>query len=344
MKRLILCMDGTWNKPAQYDRGKRKPSNVVKMARGILPCSEEGVHQVVFYSEGVGTRWGLDKVLGGVLGIGLSTNVRRAYRFLVHNYQPGDEIYCFGFSRGAYTVRSVVGLIYQIGLLPKSHAFYLPEAYDLYRERAPSSVIQAFREKHQTRSVPIRFVGVWDTVGALGIPVKINALNRRYQFHNVSLTPNIEHAYQALAIDERRGLFKPAIWRLPPGSSQKLDQQWFAGSHSNVGGGYEKDGLANISLHWLKDNAANLGLAFDEEFLSFYKPCSLGEYRDPMRWYMRASTTLRDIAAVKQSNESIHPSVFERMTALPSYRPANLKHLFDIPTIELPSDQSLIKD
>lgn len=324
MKRIIVCMDGTWNKPTQYDRGKRKPTNVVKVARAIEPVCSDGIHQIVYYSEGVGTQWGLDRILGGGFGIGLSQNILKAYRFIVHNYQPGDEIFLFGFSRGAYTVRSLAGLINKVGLLPKDQAFYMPEAYRLYRKQPSKIQLDAFQHQHNSKKVKIKFVGVWDTVGALGIPLGFRRFNRRYQFHDVSLTNNIEHAFQALAIDERRGVFKPAIWQLPKGSTQTLQQQWFVGSHSNVGGGYSKDGLANISLHWIKDMAEQYGLQFNETFLRYYKPYHLDEYRNSMTWLYKLTETMREISYKPYTNESLHKSVLNRMSDLPTYRPENV--------------------
>ena len=171
MNRIAICTDGTWNKPDQEDRGKRKPTNVVKTARGILPVAADGTSQIVYYSDGVGTNWGVDKIAGGGFGIGLSANVVEAYQFLVLNYKPGDQIFLFGFSRGAYTARSLAGLINKLGVLPKDHAFYTPEAYMLYRDQAPKVRCEQFKSEHKTRDVPIKFIGVWDTVGALGIPI-----------------------------------------------------------------------------------------------------------------------------------------------------------------------------
>ncbi|KZN51546.1 DUF2235 domain-containing protein [Pseudoalteromonas luteoviolacea] len=329
MKRLVLCMDGTWNKPAQYDRGKRKPTNVVKLARGIEPVCHDGIHQVVYYSEGIGTHWGMDKILGGGFGIGLSENVIKAYQFLVLNYQAGDEIYGFGFSRGAYTIRSAIGLINKVGLLPKDHAFYMPEAYRLYRNKASDAEVAAFKNEHQCTDVSIKFVGVWDTVGALGVPFKFELINNRYRFHDVSLTENIEHAYHALAIDEKRGPFKPAVWTLPEGSEQTLEQKWFAGSHSNVGGGYSKDGLANISLHWLKEKASNHGLIFNEKFLSYYRPHHLDEYRDSMNWLYKLTEKMRKLGTNERTNESLHESVYQRISESGSYQPRNAFDFID---------------
>ncbi len=326
MKRIAICTDGTWNKPDRKDRGKRKPSNVVKIARGILPAAEDGTAQIVFYGDGVGTNWGLDRILGGGFGLGLSANVVDAYQFLVLNYVPGDEIFLFGFSRGAYTARSLAGLVNKVGVLPKDHAFYTPEAYKLYRNQVSDSELRAFREEHKTRVAQIKFIGVWDTVGALGIPVSVfKWFNKRYQFHDVDLGPNVENAYHALAIDERRRPFAPTMWELPEGSKQRLEQVWFAGVHTNVGGGYSQDGLANLALHWIKAKALQHGMAFDDIFLDYYKPYHLHELRDSMSLLYRLLGPIsRTIGGTRRGREAVHASAEERVSALPEYRPQNL--------------------
>lgn len=326
MKRIAICADGTWNKPDQKDRGKRKPTNVVKTARGLLPRTHDNVTQIAYYHDGVGTNWGLDKIAGGGFGLGLSANIVDAYQFLVLNYEPGDEIFLFGFSRGAYTVRSLAGLIDMLGVLPKDNAFYIPDGYKLYRERKSDSEIDSFRIEHNSRECKIKFVGVWDTVGALGIPIGIfKSFNNKYQFHEVGLSVNIENAYQALAIDERRRPFQPSLWTLPDGSTQTLQQVWFPGVHSNVGGGYSKDGLANSALHWIKERAAEHGLQFDDSFLGYYRPWHKHELRDSMTWaYRLLIPKWREIGEGNNSNESVHESAFLRMDDMLDYRPKNL--------------------
>ncbi len=131
MRRLVICADGTWNSPDQeldgYDL--RKPSNVVKLSRAVKPIGDDGTSQIVFYDTGVGTQDFVDKLVGGATGVGLSQNIIQAYRFLVNNFHSSDQIFLFGFSRGAYTVRSLSGLIDRIGLLPKSQEYWFPEGY-----------------------------------------------------------------------------------------------------------------------------------------------------------------------------------------------------------------------
>lgn len=313
-KRIVIGCDGTWNKPDQTDRGKRHPTNVVKLLRAVLPEDKEGMPQITFYDKGLGTHWGLSKWVEGITGYGISTNIIDAYEFLCLNYQPGDEIYLFGFSRGAFTVRSLAGLISKVGVLPKKNVFFTPEAYELYRQESDAT---KFRQEQECASASIRFLGVFDTVGALGIPV--SALSfltaRRHRFHDVRLCPIIEHAYHALAIDEKRKAFEPTLWQSESQiSEERMQQVWFAGVHSNIGGGYDPDGLANLPLHSVKKRAAAKGLAFDETFLANYRPNSSGDLRNSVKGIFRVGETeSRKIGAGKNSNETVHSSAYQRM-------------------------------
>lgn len=338
MKRIAICCDGTWNKPDQSDRGKRKPSNVVKMVRGIKPLADDGTVQVVYYQIGVGTGRGADKWLGGGTGLGLSENIIESYEFLSNNYVPGDQVFLFGFSRGAYTARSLVGLIDTAGLLPKNEIFFMKEAYELYRshreveneaeEEEFQQRAMQFREDHQSEPIPIQFLGVWDTVGALGIPIGFfSGLNKRYAFHEVGLSPSVIGAYHALAIDERRKAFKPALWSPDvPRPIDNFEQRWFAGVHSNIGGGYDNDGLANIGLHWLKDKAADLELECDEKFLSHYRPFYMDELRNTMKGkYRFLGKYDRPIGEATNGNETVDPTAIRRLQKkFEGYSPDNL--------------------
>lgn len=326
MKRLIVCADGTWNKPDQEDRGKRHPSNVVKFSRSILPRDSQGIPQVTFYHRGVGTNWGLDKIAGGGFGRGLSENILQCYEFLLYNYVEGDEIFLFGFSRGAYTVRSLSSLIERIGLLPKANAFWTPEGYTLYRDRATGDQYREFREQYDSPVVPIHCLGVWDTVGALGVPLKLfRGMNKKYQFHSAALGDHVHHGYQALAVDERRKPFAPAIWVGPFLDHQTVEQAWFSGVHTNIGGGYNPDGLANISLHWMKKRAQSCGLAFNDEMLNHYSAVPVSELRESMTWFYRLlGSHIRPIPYGSSGNESVHRTVYSRMEKLAEYRPENV--------------------
>ena len=332
-RRLVVLADGTWNRPDQRDRGKRKPSNVSKLARAIVPVTRDGTSQLVYYHQGVGTAWTVsDRWLGGGFGIGLLRNVIDLYQWLVYNYAEGDEIYLFGFSRGAYSVRSLAGLIRQFGLLPKDRAFYMPEALKLYRRRADPSTIQDFRATHKTRTPCITLIGVWDTVGALGVPIPLfNLLSRRlFEFHDMTLDPSVRHARHALAINERRRPFKPTLWLGDPAPNQTIEQRWFAGVHTNIGGGYEKDGLANVALKWMVDEAEKLGLVVDREFLKPYKPFVGDKLRRSMTlFYLLLWPYNRPLLTTAPSTEVIDQSVYALYRDKPTYRPKNLVRLIE---------------
>lgn len=327
-KRLVICCDGTWNKPDQKD----KTTNVVYTARAVLPVDPEGVPQVVFYDRGVGTGNVLDRFSGGAFGKGISTNIQDAYRFIVHNYEAGDELYFFGFSRGAYTVRSTAGLIRNAGVLKKANADRIADAYALYRgESKPSDRASIeFREQfsHEPR---VHFIGVWDTVGSLGVPVSgLRFLTKgKYQFHDVQLSSHVDHAYHALAIDERRGPFAPTLWTCPKDApNQSVEQVWFAGVHSNIGGGYPDRGLSDQALVWMIEKAQGAGLAFDPEIVGGFAPDPRGVLENSKTgFYFLTRAHHRYIGAVSRSTaESVHPSALERRSADPYYHPENLEN------------------
>jgi len=379
LKRIVICSDGTWNKPDQSQKESkhkgiedclkeswiREASNVVKLTRAILPKDSNGIHQVVYYDPGIGTDTGpFYHIVGGVLGVGLSKNVLDCYRFIANNFSEGDELYLFGFSRGAYTVRSLAGLIQRCGILPKKNIYWANEAYEIYRLRYFESFddvdsflfqllseklkrkifekkykriteknkecVQRFNEFNNTLKIEIRLIGVWDTVGSLGIP-GWRGMRKKYRFHNVKLGDNIVNAYQALAIDEIRKPFKATLWRKKAYPEQKLDQMWFVGSHTNVGGGNKPDGLANCAFHWMV-NAAELngeGLEFDEKYINKLEPHADSKIKNSMTWYYRLLGLYdRPIGEFQDSCESIHTSVHRRMQILNNkekiYSPANL--------------------
>jgi uncharacterized protein (DUF2235 family) len=270
-KRIVICCDGTWNSADQEKGDEPCPTNVVRLAYRVANRDLTGTPQVVFYDQGVGTGNSLDRFTGGAFGRGLEDNIHNAYRFLIANYEEGDEIFVFGFSRGAFTARSLVGMIRNCGILRRDKVSAYRDALELYRDEArdpghPESV--RFRSGHcvtAAAGVPVRFVGVWDTVGSLGIPLRgLRALTRRkYQFHDAELSGAVEAAYHALAIDERRAPFSPSVWDYKPKPNQRVQQVWFCGVHSDVGGGYTARGLSDLSLEWMLEKATGEGLALD---------------------------------------------------------------------------------
>jgi uncharacterized protein (DUF2235 family) len=271
-KRIVVCCDGTWNETEEASvdpRDKCEPTNVLKFIRAVTPLDGAGVAQICYYDEGVGTRWGIDRWIGGGLGTGMSTNVQEAYRFIANNYRPGDRIFLVGFSRGAYTVRSLAGFIGTAGLLAKEQLAYAADAYAYYRtppdERAASPYKEALKRDRLTPDqVPIELIGVWDTVGALGAPTPLlGRLTRGWVgFHNTNLGDHVQHAYQALAIDERRRPFQPAPWTRKGADTKRVMQVWFPGVHSNIGSGYADTSLSSIALNWLMHRAREHGLDF----------------------------------------------------------------------------------
>ena len=271
MKRIVICADGTWQSPES-----EHPTHVMRLARAIAPVDGRGRKQVVFYDWGIGSEG--DRIKGGATGAGIDKNIMDAYRFIVHNYDPGDALFFFGFSRGAYTVRSLGGFIRNCGVLHRSQAARIPEAYELYRTRSPQSApgedrATAFRKLYAVADrTEIAFVGVWDTVGALGIPAPfIGTLNSgRYLFHDAEPSSIIRCARHAVAIDEKRADFAPTLWSHKPGID--LQQVWFSGVHTDIGGGYANHALGDHAGVWMAREAEAAGLRFEPHFMAQLQP------------------------------------------------------------------------
>tara|TARA_R110000782_G_scaffold2557_4_gene9853 strand:- start:56 stop:1273 length:1218 start_codon:yes stop_codon:yes gene_type:complete len=273
-RRLIVCFDGTWNTP---DNGSN-PTNVVKLLRSIK--SRDGdVSQIVFYDKGVGTGGFTDRIAGGASGAGLTENVIDGYRFLGNNYEPGDEIYIFGFSRGAYTARSLGGLISLAGVVGPAHlGSDLKKIIGIYRDEKTDGDERKSRiaalNLGQCHDARIRCIGVWDTVGSLGIPGDIgrNLLPGAYHFNDTMLSPKVDVALHAIAIDEKRSAFSPTMWVRQKEASQPenqiVEQVWFSGVHSNIGGSYKDAGLSDIALDWMvKRVTKHTDLEIDQAYL-----------------------------------------------------------------------------
>lgn len=265
MKRLIVCCDGTWNAADSQSA----ETNVALMARAIHATQDTGgIPQIVLYLRGVGSV-GLkaEQWFEGAVGFGVDENIRSAYMFIAQNYVPGDQIFLFGFSRGAFTARSLAGFISACGILKRQRLGDLLSAWDYYRSPPPHSP-EAFQKAYKTDNhlgARISFLGVWDTVGALGIPSHLLATEneRRYAFHNTSPCPIVDHACHALAVDEHRDQFVPTLWTGKEPDGVRIEQVWFAGAHADVGGGYVTRTLADIPLVWMGKTAEAKGLALD---------------------------------------------------------------------------------
>jgi uncharacterized protein (DUF2235 family) len=336
-KRLVVLCDGTWNRadaPAL--------TNVCKLREAVDESEGAAVRQYVHYEPGVGTRrW--ERFRGGAFGVGLSRNVRHCYEFLVDRYEPGDELFLFGFSRGAFTARSLAGLVRNSGILRREHRERAGDAYRLYRSRKPEDApsersAEAFRREHSHPDAEIAFIGVWDTVGALGIPIdgfRPPLLSRRWTFHDTTLSKAVHNAYHAISIDERRKPFLPTLWVkkvaedgtvLEPPEHQTVSQVWFAGVHSDVGGGYPEASLSDIPLRWLAERAGECGLVLRPDGLEL-APDPLGPKHDSMTLFYRLlgpvdrELTARDGVPV---NASVASSAKLRGERDRSYTPAGL--------------------
>ncbi|MCZ6673524.1 MAG: DUF2235 domain-containing protein [Verrucomicrobia bacterium] len=331
MQRLIVCCDGSWRKLAS-----KYPSNVVKLAQSIKRRDEKGISQVVHYSEGVAAN--NESRIGGIMGLGLDENILEAYTFLAMNYEPGDEIFLFGFSRGAYTARSLAGFIHCSGLVERPHMRSIPEAYELYRNRKArpgSQKAVRFREANGDR-VPIHSLGCWDTVGALGIPFQIPGLdidevfNRRFAFHDTRINPSVKNAFHAKAIDELREVFE--VTPMNPGkrADQIVEESWFPGDHSCIGGGKElKAPLSNRCLIWMLERIKAHGLRLETDLKRIEDGVDFDhttEFDNTIRGFYRLTgSSLRSITG---DFDQLDVTVKRRWRDCPDYRPKNLSRRF----------------
>lgn len=316
MKRIIICADGTWNRP-EGEGYKDEPTNVIKFARGIAPTDAQGIKQVVFYDWGIGSYH--SKIRGGGMGSGLDKNIKDGYRFLVHNYEPGDEIYLFGFSRGAYTVRSLSGFINKCGILNTENAPNIDAAFNYYKKKSdkPSSAAaKAWRNKNSVEpKTYIHFIGVWDTVGAMGLPFSIFGLiEQKDLFYDHHIGSNIRTARHALALDEKRDDFKPTIWN--PKQGVDLEQVWFAGVHSDVGGSYKPDSngtvYSDIPMVWMQQEANAKGLIFENGFGQNPLNPLASIHNSYRRIWKVLGTSKREIPEQTEIPTKIHQSVKDR--------------------------------
>ncbi|WP_026181531.1 DUF2235 domain-containing protein [Thioalkalivibrio sp. ALJ7] len=329
-RRIVICADGTWNRPEE-DIESDVPTNVLRLARAIAPTDAAGDPQQVFYDWGVGAYYA--KLTGGVTGRGIHKNIQDAYRYIVQNYAPGSEIFLFGFSRGAYTVRSLCGLINNCGILKRPDARRIEQAFQHYKKTAAShapegEASRAFRQKHAHPSREIRFVGVWDTVGALGIPFSLlGLLDRTDEFYDTKLGPNVRIARHALAIDETRADFEPTLWAPRPGLD--LKQIWFSGVHADIGGGYAPDAKGRLAsempLAWMLDEARFAGLQLEDHLPDSLRPHATAPLHRSRRHIYRLRRTYRRPLHQPDYPTELHPSVLERYQKDTSYRPENLR-------------------
>ena len=318
-KRIIFCADGTWDS-AQND------TNVYKLFRAI-PINST---QVAFYDDGVGSDGTpLEKLAGGALGDGLFQKIKDGYTKIAHVYEQGDDIFIFGFSRGAFTARSLAGMIAICGLPTANFDDTLVEtAFQAYRQRDPAqrATILSMLSAYNLFDAKMKMVGVWDTVGSLGIPALFGGIDPLiYGFLDTNLHPDVLNAYHALSIDERRQEFPPTLWTTAssPVPGQVIEQVWFAGVHCDVGGGYPETGLSDITLSWMLGNATALGLqiapAVSVQYTSLKAEFALDQIHDSwtVLWGFPQSRTVA-------TNSTLGNSVGIRCAYDSSYEPGNL--------------------
>lgn len=358
MKRLIVCNDGTWNNPEQEDNGIPAPTNVFKIHNAIAD-KDGSTEQLRYYHPGVGGEGGnLKKVTGGALGIGISRHLRSAYHWLGCNYEPGDEIYLFGFSRGAFTSRSLGGLLgrglLDLKALDSAEAWKRVEAaYDAYQDTSATGENRSWANDWAfadgTDPTPVKFIGVWDTVGALGIPDDLEFLNLldrsdNWRFHDTELGDHIEIARHAMAIDEIRSSFSIARWSnaAQHGNAKEI---WFPGAHSDVGGGYADTDLSDGALLWMIEESTGAGLAFRENVAGSIRPNATGILHNSYKGaFAKLRSRPRNVdAMIAENADKFHPSALERQAdspiAYPAYHPTTvLNAAGDTHTVEVFAD------
>ncbi|STX55670.1 Uncharacterized conserved protein [Legionella beliardensis] len=323
MKRIVICCDGTWSFPDKAVNGLSVKTNVAKIASAVLETDAD-IKQLMFYEPGVGTRgnW-FKRAIDAATGSGLSENMLNAYRYLIHNYEPGDELFFFGFSRGAFTVRTLAGMIRNCGILRHNAMDKINKAFELYRSRTKDSHPKStestlFRRTYAYSNItPIKFIGVWDTVGALGNPLLLNGIvTKPNSFHDYDLSSTVEYAYHALAINEERWFFQPALWlKDKKDTHQTVEQTWFIGGHCDVGGGALLAGLSDIALTWMAEKAKGAGLRLAQlgthpDFMQPYSSSRRGIYRLFPAYHRKIGEPVTIVG--KERCESLHPSVLER--------------------------------
>ncbi len=327
-KNIAYFADGTWDEPCNN-------SNVVRLYNAT--ANSPGV-QVTFYDSGVGTDGSeLSHLLDGALGAGLFQKIKHGYAEVASQFLPGDQIFIFGFSRGAYIARSLAGMIAVCGLptLRQNDPMCFDMAFDAYRKVSQRQVLLAtLNETYKMNSPGIQMLGVWDTVGSLGIPAIFGGISvGEYGFLDTTLHPDVVNAVHALSIDEQRLQFQPALWTSTPASGQTLVQVWFPGVHCDVGGGYPCDpggfALSNITLHWMASYAQKCGLQFKTgAFPRAPQPDdAMATLHDSLTGIYRLTPHPRCISP----GSSLFETVVQRFKALTGkYEP---------PSLHIPSDQ-----
>ena len=354
-KTWIICIDGTWNQPGQKDRDpitakeEATPSNVVRtweaLANGplatdfyygsIAPIKPKilftGVEGETIYLAGIGTTGTVEShILEGATGTGTSERIRDAYRFLAERYCPGDRIYGFGFSRGAFAIRSLAGFIDLAGLPKHPRALKEEEILEIYDAYMDGKLVD--KARYGTIDTMIDFIGVWDTVGALAFGRTLG------NFHRIN-PGNVKRVAHALALDEERARFEPSYWDPPATAITQVDEVWFSGCHTNIGGGYVDANLSNIALFWMLQSARDAGLPLDSRGIAgFDLKDPRGLQRDSYKEFyagigliggIAQSLNLKREPRTIRAGQRIHQSVIDRMQDSSAQQHYVPKALFD---------------
>ncbi len=314
MKRVILCLDGTWNN----DAAPATRTNVFKLHHAIAKTDDKGIQQASQYIAGIASIQGeTAQFLKGAVGYGIEERIKEAYERLVESYADGDEIFLFGFSRGAFEARSLAAFITLFGVAKAKGALAFDKAWSLYRTPPRRRKEALLAELRSASHYPVRVkcIGVWDTVGNIGNPFYSGGfIGRMFKFHDMRLANTTDVALHALAIDEMRGPFRPSLWSMPRGQAlpehQHVEQVWFPGSHCDVGGGFRETALSDVALLWMAERVtATTGLAFDKDVLAgLARPDPLGaQHLSATGSIFRWSKVFPFIRLVKQAVAAIPP-------------------------------------
>jgi uncharacterized protein (DUF2235 family) len=353
-KTWVICIDGTWNQPGQKDKDpvtvkeEATPSNVVRTWQAlanvplatnfyygsIAPIKPKilftGVEGEVIYLAGIGTSGTVEThILEGATGTGTSERIRDAYRFLAERYREGDRIYGFGFSRGAFAIRSLAGFIDLAGLPKQPRALKEEELLEIYDAYMDGKLVD--KARYGTLDTMIDFIGVWDTVGALAFGRTLG------NFHRIN-SGNVRRVAHALALDEERERFEPSYWDPPARAVTQIDEVWFSGCHTNIGGGYVDANLSNIALFWMLQSARDAGLPLDARGIPGFdlkdprglQRDSYKEFYDSMGLIggIAESLNLKREPRVIRAGQRIHQSVFDRVQESSGQQPYVPKALF----------------
>lgn len=350
-KNIVVCCDGTGNEFG------RENSNVVKLYKTLVLDSG----QIGYYHPGLGTmgarnaltapgKW-WTRLVGLAFGYGISDNIADAYQFLMKEFQPGDKVYVFGFSRGAYTARALCGMLHTVGLLARGNDAQVPYAIRMLKRKRIDFAVAADFKKTFSQECRPHFVGVWDTVSSVGWVY--DAV--RFPFTRAEKNPDLNVVRHAISIDERRAFFRQNLFGAPNHAGQDVQEVWFAGAHSDVGGGYPEaqSQLSKLSLRWMLREAEQAGLAIDPRRMAdvlggkspYVEPDPLtdNQHESLHGWWLAAELwpKLRQVQGDDGQWRStlyvnlgrrrriaagvlVHESVEQRLAAKASYKPSNL--------------------